>query len=389
MGKMNICLVDDDDWFREMFSQYLMCTCRNVSIFSQDFQSWKKGLDQENDEEAEDFGLFVFDGGCCGALAELKSVSAVERAAEKALFLCRREDEYGKIRELFPDADTADKYVSASSILTRMNQILAERKTGYQIMSDNSSFFVISVTSAAGGLGKTSLSIVIARLLHQKKNKKVLLVNTSITYDLHNYYPADQDASLRTLNEYIYYLFAGTNPESSLASYLVTDAYGVSSFYMKKGISELAALNADEMERFLDSIRRSGMFDVVIFDLDNSNDNVTGMIASRSDVVLLLSPPESDAEAQTELWKANIIQNAPDEPENIHVIVGMDGRNQESISFFQDYVNEADGPKYGDGIRIPYDPNSFYFSEGQRRISMTGGLAAAADRLLKEVIGIV
>ena len=34
--------VDDDDWFHDMFSQYMVHTCRNISMTSgEDFRSWE------------------------------------------------------------------------------------------------------------------------------------------------------------------------------------------------------------------------------------------------------------------------------------------------------------------------------------------------------------
>ena len=51
------------------------------------------------------------------------------------------------------------------------------------------------------------------------------------------------------------------------------------------------------MGRFIDSLSRSGTtFDTLVFDLNNSNDEVTGLIADRSDVMLVLFSAEDGTE---------------------------------------------------------------------------------------------
>lgn len=65
------------------------------------------------------------------------------------------------------------------------------------------------------------------------------------------------------------------------------DRFGVSSFCLPDGVSELPGLERTEMERFIDSLSRSEQFDTLILDLDNSVSEVTAMIAERSEIMFV------------------------------------------------------------------------------------------------------
>lgn len=119
--------------------------------------------------------------------------------------------------------------------------------------------------------------------------------------------------SIRSLNEYLYHLFAGDEPENSLSLYIMKDRFGAASFYQPDGVSELAGLSRTEMGRFIDSLSRSELFDTLVFDLNNSNDEVTGLIADRSDVMLVLFSAEDGTEMAGR-WSAHILEQCSEEP---------------------------------------------------------------------------
>ena len=233
-------------------------------------------------------------------------------------------------------------------------------------------------------MGKTSVSLMISRLLQQKKSRSVLIVSTSLLCSMRKYFPVESVQQQRTLNEYIYHLFAEERPERSLTSYMIRDRFGVSSFYTEREINELASLDDGEMARFVESLEASREYDIVIFDLDNSNDKVTGTIASKSDFLIVLSPPESEGEDMTEYWISNIVKNSGGRHGEIVRITNMEGYGGGGILFYEEGEEYMGSRK--EKMSIPYDPHSFYRAEGMKQISMTGAFAAAVDRIIEEVM---
>ena len=72
----------------------------------------------------------------------------------------------------------------------------------------------------------------------------MLIVSTSLLYDAGRYFETEKERQLPlTLNEYLYHLFAGDEPENSLSLYIMKDRFGAASFYQPDGVSELAGLS--------------------------------------------------------------------------------------------------------------------------------------------------
>lgn len=385
MGKVNVCLIDDDDWFREMFSQYLMCSCRNISMSSEGFEDWKNGFYEREQKDGNECDLYIF-GDAGLEIADQKCAAEI---VSKSVFLYRREEDMLQMKEMLPEAELIFKYMSASKIVAHINFLLSERRLGKSLLSQRSTYFVISVTSSCGGAGKTSLSLTMARMFQQKRNKRTLVVSVSLLYDLQKYFFSGSDSRKKTLNEYIYHLFAGDRPELSMDSYLLKDKLGVSTFYTSGGISELCSLNIEEMEIFIDSLSRSEVFDVIILDLDNSNNAVTGLIAEKSDVMIILTLPEQGETQAAREWSANILRNSSAEPDIMRFVINMEGRVKEELKYFDDLGSVQEEVREEIVLRIPYDPQSFYSSEGVRQISTTGAFAASADVLVRDVMPVV
>ena len=121
MRKVNVCLIDDDDWFREMFSQYLICSCRNVSISSVGFEDWRTGFYKKNQTDGEMCDLYIFgDGGFDRADQE-----HMADIVSKSVFLYRQEEDVLYMKEILPDAEMVFKYISASKIVAQINFLLS------------------------------------------------------------------------------------------------------------------------------------------------------------------------------------------------------------------------------------------------------------------------
>ncbi len=380
MKKMSICLIDDDDWFRDMFCQYMVDCFHGIDITSELPDDWKKGRNAGEAGEYRECDLYIFGGAGPEYLPE----DPDDGILEKSLFLCCREDEISEARKRFPNINMIYKFISATKLVEHINSMISTHRREGKVRPVSSRFLVISVTSSAGGMGKTSVSLMISRLLQQKKSRSVLIVSTSLLCSMRKYFPVESVQKQRTLNEYIYHLFAEDRPERSLTSYMIRDRFGVSSFYTEREINELASLDDGEMARFVESLEASREYDIVIFDLDNSNDKVTGTIASKSDFLIVLSPPESEGEDMTEYWISNIVKNSGGRHGEIVRITNMEGYAGGGILFYEEGEEYTGSRK--EKMSIPYDPHSFYRAEGMKQISMTGAFAAAVDRIIEEVM---
>lgn len=382
MRRVNVCLIDDDDWFRNMFSQFMVHACRNISMTSEDLNSWKSGKYHGDSPSSGEYDIYIF-GGAGG---EYLSDPRMESLSERSVFLYRNEAEFDDLRKTLPTAQFVEKYISASNIVSHINYFASELRIGSGFVSNEGTFFVISVTSTCGGAGKTSFSLILARLLQQKRKRKVLIISMSLLYDIGKYFVHDNEHPCRTLNEYLYHLFAGEAPENSLSLYIMKDRFGVSSFCLPDGVSELPGLERTEMERFIDSLSRSEQFDTLILDLDNSVSEVTAMIAERSEIMFVLSPYGEDTEKVTGRWCTHILDQCLEGPGTMRIVVNEEGKEEDRLRFD---INLDRKEGYGSRMKsfsVPYDPHSFFVSDGVCQISMTGSFAAAIDSIVKEVI---
>ena len=123
MKKISVCLVDDDDWFRDMFSQYIVHTCRNISMTSEDFRSWRDGETAESHADGGGFDLYLFGG----AGSEFASDEKTAEVSAQSVFLYRSEAERRYLQEALPSAGIVSKYISAQNIAAHIN--LARHRT--------------------------------------------------------------------------------------------------------------------------------------------------------------------------------------------------------------------------------------------------------------------
>ncbi len=438
--KINITLVDNDSWFREMFSQYMMYYCRNVSISSSDMRLWKEEIGFASD-------CMVHENGChlgCHDIPDIVILGSAEfmdfikeyfekvRCQEKDSYaqykqrfviLCDDEAQEEAVRERcvnellkcksydtgkYEDegvillSDKASdgsictleiiaicKYLNASEIIRRINEQLTDLRIDTDTVCSSGKFMLLTTASACGGTGKTSLAIVLGRLMQQKKNRSVLALSISHMADISRYFYAG-DVEKKTLNEYIYHLFAGDEPWTDLSSYIIRDRYGMASFYMTDSFSELCMLEGNEIVRFIDSIKKSGIFDTLVIDLGAASQNAAPVLAENSDAMMFVAGFEPDGVKIAEEW-INMLEKETTGICSMSIIVNRDSM-LDGLNASQTDAHECDDLYYAEGnddirkFRVPFDARSFLYSEGKRDIAMTGIFAAAADSILNEVV---
>ncbi len=445
--KINITLVDNDSWFREMFSQYMMYYCRNVSITSADMRGWIDEIMPASDCMLHERSFYpgYHDMPDIIILGNADSVDFIKKYFEKIIWaekdsytlskqrfvlLCDDETQAEAVKkkcenellenellksksydtEKYMDeglillSDEAEdgtacifeiiavcKYLNASEIVRRINEQLTDMRIDTDTVCSSGKFMLLTTASACGGTGKTSLAVIFGRLMQQKKNRSVLALSISHMADISRYFNAG-DIEKKTLNEYIYHLFAGDEPWTDLSSYIIRDRYGMASFYMADSFSELCMLEGNEIVRFIDSIKKSGMFDTLIVDLGAASQSAAAVLAENSDAMMFVAGFEPDGVKIAEEW-INMLEKETNGICSMSIIVNrdsmLDGLNSSAADIYERESLYYAGEGENDDIRkfrVPYDARSFLYSEGKRDIAMTGIFAAAADSVLNEVV---
>lgn len=131
---------------------------------------------------------------------------------------------------------------------------------------------ILGFTSAAGGIGKTSLAIGVGRSLCYSKRAKVLYISMEEAESTQIYFT--NDGGKFTISDYLYYLFSDKTEKltSYFDAFLLHSNYGIDTFRPGKGANELRTLGKRETQVFLESVtkRKAYPFVIIDFPLDTS-----------------------------------------------------------------------------------------------------------------------
>lgn len=174
-----------------------------------------------------------------------------------------RERNKGSVAVLEREEDMAD----TAEITTKPE---AEKKTR-----------IISITSGKGGVGKTNTSVNLAISMAQL-GKKVLLFDGDLGL-------ANINVLLGIIPEHnIYEVMKGRR---SLSDVVIPTSYGIDIIAGANGISQLANLNEEQRNRFLDGLNDIGGYDVMIIDTGAGvGSNVIGLVMPADDVMVVTTP---------------------------------------------------------------------------------------------------
>lgn len=154
-----------------------------------------------------------------------------------------------------------------------LDLISSEIQIIYAENSDESRFYflndktmIIGFTSAAGGVGVSSIAISTAKEMVLSADKDVLYISFEEIESTPVYIPTD--TGRLSISEYLYYLFTDDkrNVASFIDAFLVTDNIGLSVFRPARCINELAKLNCNLQLKFLKAVSNSLRFDYIFVD---------------------------------------------------------------------------------------------------------------------------
>jgi flagellar biosynthesis protein FlhG len=140
---------------------------------------------------------------------------------------------------------------------------------------------IITVTSGKGGVGKTNLSVNLA-LAYARLGKKVVVM--------------DADLGLANVNVILsvipkYNLYHVIRKQKTMRDILVETDYGISIVPGASGFSQIANMNDDERQNFINELETLSAADIIIIDTSAGvSSNVMDFIAAADDAVIVTTP---------------------------------------------------------------------------------------------------
>ncbi|MDR3147683.1 MAG: MinD/ParA family protein [Treponema sp.] len=140
---------------------------------------------------------------------------------------------------------------------------------------------IITVTSGKGGVGKTNLSVNLA-LAYARLGKKVVVM--------------DADLGLANVNVILnvipkYNLYHVIRKQKTMRDILVETDYGVSIVPGASGFSQIANMNDEERQNFINELETLSVADIIIIDTSAGvSSNVMDFIAAADDAVIVTTP---------------------------------------------------------------------------------------------------
>jgi flagellar biosynthesis protein FlhG len=140
---------------------------------------------------------------------------------------------------------------------------------------------IITVTSGKGGVGKTNLSVNMA-LAYARLGKKVVVM--------------DADLGLANVNVMLnmvpkYNLYHVIKKQKTIRDILVETEYGISIVAGASGFSQIANMNEEDRQNFINELDTLSNADIIIIDTSAGvSSNVLDFIAAADDAVIITTP---------------------------------------------------------------------------------------------------
>ncbi|TDQ42193.1 AAA family ATPase [Aureibacillus halotolerans] len=168
-----------------------------------------------------------------------------------------------------PDENTIFKYQPLPQMFRKLvNQYYARNRPIAGAMTGEGKTQVLTVASASGGTGKSTLAVLLASTMASQQYD-VLYLSLEEFHLTKMFFQSDEDIDSSPV-----FYYAKAKPElldESFENYVVTDdATGVHFFQLADQGSDIRELTAKDTEVFIDAILASEQFDFVIIDGDGS-----------------------------------------------------------------------------------------------------------------------
>ena len=270
---VSLAIADSNAEYVERLREELSNQYAELSIST--YQSGQKLLEDLNDKQkSKRFDIVLFDPDISEEKLSFPNVK---------LPICLYSDE-AEHRSWYADCIMIKKYQRISNIYKSFIREYAD-KAGYSADFDNSqNTKIAAVYSPIGGSGKTTIALAIASKL-VSMGKTVLFLSVE-QLSSSGYVNAKQEEGITALmikavDEY-------TNFELKVKGIMKQGMNGM--FYIEgfDRIVDYSAVTENEMKDVISKIKRSGIFDVIVIDMESNLDIIGNVIFSAADRIVLV-----------------------------------------------------------------------------------------------------
>ena len=205
-------------------------------------------------------------------------------------------EEQGIVRNEYASLGGVYKYQRVSAIY---REILGKISLVRSAIESNSEAFLIGVFSPAGGVGKTTVSAVTALKL-ASSGKRVLYQNMECLSSGDAYF--DLKVGERGVSDFLGYLDSDIDFSTQIQSLLYTKQENL--YYMNpfRTPNDLLDLDSDEMRKFVLKLKKSGLFDYIVFDMDCGIHDKNLKLMEEMDTIAVVGSESDTAVRKLELF---------------------------------------------------------------------------------------
>ena len=266
-------LADDDSEFRSRFSMYLIENLNDISLTACDSRI-------DTVEKSERFDMVISDENSKAKVVKLMEESGFSR----------------KVAYLVKDIKAADdgnsniyRYQPAKMILQKIMAI-ADSYDDNAVIGDFGGFSDITadnvyICGLSGGCGKTTVSIIFARIAALYFGRKVLVIGTDKNTDLKYYFREKNDINQCDIDILLMNFIRGI--KTDLTKYLLQDDTGVSCLRCStRGFTGISELDFRKFKDFLSYLCESNLFDLIVVDFQDITGDIFRQLSdSREKIV--------------------------------------------------------------------------------------------------------
>lgn len=363
---MNVLLIDEDDDFRNRFGSYLAENLNGIVLTSVSF------LDQteEGVQKANAADLILTDSED-QLIGELKTAGMTEK-----IVVFTGEEQKGPfvrsdgIRSVF-------KFQKASSIISSIAE-LADAAVSVPAARFGRELEIVGVTGFLGGCGRTSFSLMYARMLWRSQKKTSLILSVEKMGNINDYFQQSRvksDFNLMLLN------FA-SGFRVAPQRFIAEDDYGVSAFVMpEQTLCDIGDLSTEEVTKLMDMIANWGYFDTLILDVHPQMEPISGIFLRAADRVFVMHDQRQGIRHSEQMWLERLVSYCIGD---LHHIMNMSAGDRTNGDLFIEEKNEMED-RFDPLCYIPYDSASFFIRDGIVDISMSGNFARCIADIVERI----
>ena len=286
MEPITIALVSDDQAYGKALGLGMLHVCRSFLIRLFTPQQFLQ------DGQEEPFDLVVWDGELPGEMTEEMTVEqkSVIQLVEKPSMMRKdfRKKEFCLYRYSCAQAFVADLFEIYGKLTGRRPVNVARQDVR-----------LFAFASWEGGAGCTTAAVSVGRELCRYHQKKVLYLSLEEVESTENFFSSYSGA--KSLGRYLYHLFHNRPGEEQppqlpfLDGYVIRDEFDLETFAPTRGRNPLRELEPGEFFLFLESLMRSGRYDVILLDVGSTLSSLDLACIELAEKVCLIAAAQGSA----------------------------------------------------------------------------------------------